>query len=159
MGVWPWLLAKKFAKVITFEPDPVCYDALTQNLAHSPKIECHNMALMDAPGAVHMMNDEPDNLGAQYVAPMPHGIEATTIDALALPMCDLIYLDIEGAELPALQGAKATIKAFKPVVVVEDKGHSSRFGYKKGDSVQWLYQFGYFAVNRRHNDVVLMCKS
>jgi hypothetical protein len=44
------------------------------------------------------------------------------------------------------------------VVVVEDKGLSSRFGVDMGDAEKWLQKFGYRVVDRPHRDVVLVCE-
>jgi len=50
-------------------------------------------------------------------------VPVTTIDAeverLALPRVDLIKMDIEGGEGPALRGARRTLERFRPAVVVE----------------------------------------
>jgi len=157
MGVWPWILARKFKHVLTFEADPVCFPFLLENTANVPNVEAFHAALMDESSTVHMANDQPNNLGAQYVQP-GGSVLSTTIDSMYLSSCDLICLDIEGAEMKALKGAVETIALFNPVIVVEDKGLSSRFGSAKGDIEKWLgAQFGYKVVARPHRDVVLAC--
>lgn len=158
MGVWPWVMSEQFEHVYTFEPDIVCYDLLKQNLAGCKNVVHQNAALMDIICYVDMANDNPGNLGAQYVIPKHTGIPAVTIDSLRLEACDLLYLDIEGAELPALFGAEQTLDKFRPVVVIEDKGLSSRFGVDMGDAERWLRKFSYKVVDRPHRDVVLVCE-
>lgn len=158
MGVWPWLLAKKFKYVLTFEADPVCFPFLLENIAGTSNVEACHAALMDVASQFHMETIQPNNLGAQYVQP-GGSVQSLTIDSLFLSSCDLIYLDIEGAEMKALQGAAETISIFKPVIAVEDNGLSSRFGSAKGDIEKWLAkEFGYSVVARPHRDVVLACK-
>jgi hypothetical protein len=50
-------------------------------------------------------------------------LPVTTIDAeaarLGLPRLDLIKMDIEGSEGPALRGALATLRRLRPAVIVE----------------------------------------
>jgi hypothetical protein len=69
----------------------------------------------------------------------------------------LIYLDIEGSELPALKGGQATISAFKPVIVLEEKGLGRKFGYQDEDIRVFLRKFGYKPVLSIANDVVYRC--
>ena len=47
-----------------------------------------------------------------------------TVDLLAIEDLSLVQLDTEGYELPILQGAEATLRAQRPVVVVEDNKDS-----------------------------------
>jgi FkbM family methyltransferase len=161
MGVWPLLLAKKFKLVHTFEPDPRCLPHLHENLRGLSNVRIHEHGLWNAPDVccIKNMAHEQRNLGAQYVVLGGDGqIPLDTIDSLLLDSCDLIYLDIEGAELPALQGARETIEKFRPVIAVEDKTLSRRFGYEKGDIEKWLAaDYGYRVVARPHRDVVLAC--
>lgn len=159
MGVWPWALAQRFRRVFTFEADPRCFPYLVKNLEGVKNVTAQHLALLDRAAEVTIVNDakELDNLGAQYVVPMAGGVKAITIDSLDLDACDLIYLDIEGAEFSALQGAVETIKEFKPVIAVEDKGLSKRFGTEKGHIETWLADFGYKVVARPHRDVILKC--
>lgn len=159
MGVWPWVLAQRFRQVYTFEADPRCFPYLVKNLEGVKNVVAQHVALMDRAGEVTIANDpkEVNNLGAQYVVPMAGGVKAITIDSLDLEACDLIYLDIEGAEFSALQGAIETIEEFKPVIAVEDKGLSRRFGTQQGHIEKWLAAFGYRVVARPHRDVILKC--
>jgi FkbM family methyltransferase len=156
MGVWPWVLAKHFKQVITFEPDPDCFALLTENLGQTLNITAFQCALLDRTLTCRVV-PEGGNLGAQYVE-VGGTVPAGTIDSLALTACDLVYLDIEGAEMPALQGAIQTIEKFHPVIAVEDKGLSTRFGFAQGDIENWLVvEHGYTAVRKYHRDVVFAC--
>lgn len=159
MGVWPWKLSQRFRRVFTFEADPRCFPYLVKNLERVKNVTAQHLALFDRACSMSIANDaaEVDNLGAQYVVPMAGSVKAITIDSLDLDACDLIYLDIEGAEFKALQGAIETIKQHKPVIAVEDKGLSKRFGTQKGHIEKWLADFGYKAVARPHRDVIFKC--
>ncbi|HLH90090.1 MAG TPA: FkbM family methyltransferase [Xanthobacteraceae bacterium] len=46
-------------------------------------------------------------------------IRTVAIDALALPRIDLIKLDVEGMELEAIAGARASIERTRPILIVE----------------------------------------
>ena len=98
----------------------------------------------------------PDNVGAHHVDGAGD-IPTLLIDDLALQGCDLIYLDIEGYELPALRGAESTIERCKPVISIEDKGMSERYGIAKGEAEAWLgSRFNYRVAERVRRDVVLV---
>lgn len=163
MGVWPWLLAKAFHNVYTFEPDPTCFHALCANtMDQRERIHVFQAAVSNKRGRI-ALTPIPQNLGAQFVTPAEkvafptsNRIPTLKIDDLQIDDCDLIYLDIEGLELQALYGAYNTIKRSMPVIVVEDKGLSDKYGSKQGDIERWLWhEFKYDVVARPHRDVVL----
>jgi FkbM family methyltransferase len=158
MGVWPWLLSRYFHFVATFEPDPRCFELLVKNLEGTKNVAMYNAALWHTPGVCSIQDMERNNLGAQYIVPSAGVVPMETIDSYEFGNCDLIYLDIEGAELGALQGAVRTIETFKPTIVVEDKGLSDKFGSKKGDIEKWLSDFGYTVATRYARDVVFTCE-
>ena len=159
MGVWPWLLAKKFKLVATFEPDPECFALMAQNLRGVPNVTGLKRALTDRPQMFAMANETPANRGAQWTRPDPRGaIKGIPLDSLSPKGCDLLCLDIEGAELKALQGAAETIGQYRPTIVIEDKGLSERFGVKQGAAETWLNEaFSYTVAARIHRDVILTC--
>lgn len=156
-GVWPWLLAQWYSQVYTFEPDPRCFKHLVANCADRENVVFCQGALDEERRLIQMVHlaGEHRNLGAQFITSGSGSIIPTyRIDDLNLNDCDLIYLDIEGAELPALRSGVETIVRCKPVIVVEDKGLSEKFGYKKGDIGKWLSDFGYREIGQLHRDVV-----
>lgn len=157
-GVWPWHLATKFEFVYTFEPDHCNFVALAFNLRGRLNVVKMQAALGDIAGV--MVNTmlpahEQDNCGATCVE---HGgiVPVIRIDDLKLPALDLLYLDIEGFELPALKGAMQTITKFRPVIAIEDKGLSERYGVKQGEAVEWICgTFEYKVLKRVKRDVIL----
>lgn len=153
-GVWPAAMGKRFGRVYTFEPDPVNFRCLCAN-APAETIFKFNAALGNRHRCVGL-DRKPNNAGAHQVngvGPIP----TLRIDDLELDACDLIYLDIEGCELGALQGAEETIERCHPVIAVEDKGMSERYGVKVGDVEMWLInRFDYRVAVRVKRDVVLV---
>lgn len=152
-GVWPKHLAALFDTVYTFEPEPLNFECLAYNCpeAHIHKFQA---ALGDRRKPVSLTYPEGvRNMGA--VAVKGDGdIPVIRIDDLALNRCDFIQLDIEGYEPEALKGATATISRFSPVVMVEDKGLSTRYGYKSGWSAAFLE--GYEVKGTINRDVLLV---
>lgn len=68
----------------------------------------------------------------------------TWIDAHHLDRIDLIKIDIEGAELPCLQGAEQSLRRFKPMLIVEIQEQTAMAaGYHAGDVLAFLSTLGY----------------
>lgn len=160
-GVWPRALAHLFERVITFEPDPRNFACLAYNTREMPNVSRFKYALGDVAGwgTMETPAHETDNCGALQFVPSATDcadsqIPMMRIDSLGLDKCDLIYLDIEGFEIPALRGAAETLTRCKPVVVIEDKGLSERYGFKQGEAAEVLRPLGYRVVERIHRDVV-----
>jgi FkbM family methyltransferase len=154
-GVWPRWLADRFGLVLTFEPDHRNFTALAANTHDKSNVIRFQAALGSAPRLVGLER-EAGNCGAHWVSGAGN-MPTLRIDDFALPSCGLICLDIEGAEIDALKGAVNTIGTHAPVIVIEDKGLSERFGYRKGDAEMWLASlFGYRVIARPHRDVVLV---
>jgi hypothetical protein len=73
-------------------------------------------------------------------------VPATTLDyALAeLPRCDVIKMDIEGAELRALSGAAQVLARFRPVLVLEVYDAAlAGSGATVEELLTWLETHGY----------------
>lgn len=153
-GIWPAAMGQRFKSVYTFEPDPVNFRCLCAN-APAENVFKINAALGAQRGLVGLSHRR-DNCGAHQVDGA--GVIPTLlIDDLGLALCDLIYLDIEGCELNALYGAEKTIDRCGPVIAVEDKGMSRRYGIEPGAIVAWMAErFGYRVAERMHRDVVLV---
>jgi FkbM family methyltransferase len=126
LGVFAKRLAQSFNAVYCFEPDPKLFRILAQNV-EAPNVVLMQAALGDGPVFVSTVQELPPgkttwndgmtstrvNLGGEGIIP------TLRIDDLALPDCDLIYLDVEGDELKAIKGAHYTLSMLAPVVVVE----------------------------------------
>lgn len=73
-------------------------------------------------------------------------VRLTTLDAYAAPLTrlDLLKADVEGGELPLLQGGMATLRRFRPVLFLELLRKWSRLhGYHPNDVIQLLRAEGY----------------
>ena len=120
VGVYPLALAKVFERVITFEPDGDNLNCLIEN-ANLSNIMILWVALGAEEGTCGILRIDTDNCGSHKTLP-GDAIPVRTIDSLDLDQCDLIWLDIEGAEADAIKGALATIEKFSPIIVLEEKG-------------------------------------
>lgn len=153
-GLWPRAMAAKFKTIFTFEPDPTNFRCLCANASQENVIK-FNAALGDEHEMIGLHRRE-RNIGAHFVqgaGPIP----TLLIDDLALPACDLIYLDVEGRESHALRGAIQTICRARPVIVIEDKGMSKKYGIAQGHAERWLIDVhNYRVAARPHRDIILV---
>lgn len=164
MGMWAKRMSQVFQHVYTFEPTPDSFYCCSFNCPEM-NITPMNAALGATPGLVSMdfpehrnrSNTGKDNLGGFRC--FPGGtIPTIRLDWLELPMCDLLFLDLEGYEMFALLGAIETIKRCKPVIVMEDKGCSRAFGYEKGDVEKFLAENAdYKTLKRFHGGRDVVC--
>jgi len=120
VGVYPLALAKVFDRVITFEPDTDNLDCLVANVT-AENVTTYYAALGSEVGTCGVLRIDTDNCGSHKTLP-GGSVPVWAIDDWNLDQCDLIWLDIEGAEADAIKGALATIEKFSPIIVLEEKG-------------------------------------
>jgi len=118
-----------FKGIVSFEATPATFKILKKNYGNNPKIQLINKAVWsEAKKLVFNMDSKTsgDYIGAgNSINPIQCDnvisieIEATSIDALELQeKVTFIKMDIEGAELEALKGAKETILRDKPKLAI-----------------------------------------
>lgn len=160
VGVWAKTLAQKFGYVYTFEPDPENFECLVRNVPETNVVKLQAAVGVDRGLVVVKPPDEAhkNNCGAYQV--FKNGFVPTLrIDDLALSSCGLIYLDVEGYELFALDGAIATIQQCRPVIAFEDKNLPMKYGVDLGEPEKFLETFGYEVAERIHRDVICVPSS
>jgi len=170
-GVWARHLAGIFRCVWTWEPDQMNYTCLARNTLGMKNVFANHGALGAQPGVGVMIAPEQNNCGALQVdltladtsVRQRHGIYPVVVlddyDPKEIGTVDLIYLDVEGYELPALQGATQLIERDRPIIAVEDKGLSERYGVAKGDVLRYLERaHNYEVIDQYARDYVLRRK-
>lgn len=157
LGVWPARLAQSFAAVYTFEPAADLFVTMTAN-APAPNILRYQAALGYDRGLVGVSRVRRDNKpnaheGITHV--VAGGVIPTLrLDDFALPVVDLISLDVEGYETFALKGAADTIARCRPVLVVEVNKNLLYMGLTEDDLRRQIAAFGYIQVTRLSKDDV-----
>ena len=134
-------------KVLSFEPERVLFQQLCANIALNSlsNVLTFNMAAGASAGSARitpMDHTKSQNFGGLCLAGDNQTADETTsvirIDALQLPACNVIKVDVEGMELDVINGASATIEAYKPVLYVENNNEA-----KSGPLITRLLELGY----------------
>jgi FkbM family methyltransferase len=142
-------------RIYAFEPNPPTMRRFRRNIELNSirGVFPQDAGLSDAPGYAQVV-DRSGNSGASYLdktLAAPAGsprIPITTLDSFIehhpIDRLDLIKMDIEGAELRALQGGAETLRTFKPAILIElNPGTYQREGYSVGDVMVFLEDLGY----------------
>jgi FkbM family methyltransferase len=145
-------------RVIAFEPSPRERRRLRMNLwmNQCANVRVEGLALGSEEGPVNLHVVEGAETGCNSLRPpdiqgrtRPVQVAVTTLDEFlrrnAIPRIDFIKMDIEGAELNALQGAAGLLRTLpRPVLLIEVFEIRSRpWGYCSRDIVKILADAGY----------------
>lgn len=137
-----------------FEPEPSNFRLLTKNVSRNGfkrSVTLNQVALSDQSGSANL-NRSGDAASAyvsdELAASGAIEVHCTTIDTYArlvgLSRLDLIKIDVEGAEMRVLRGATATLRRFRPVLLVEcAERHLHRSGVAARDLLGLLAGLGY----------------
>jgi len=118
-------------KIIAFEPLPHLYKALVAAYRSDPVVRLHDVALGDRAGneTFRFFRNAPgfsgfkDRSVGMGLAPQieTFTVEVKLLDGMVhdLTALDYMKLDIEGAEISCLNGARATLARLRPIVSVE----------------------------------------
>jgi FkbM family methyltransferase len=124
----------KTGRVLAFEPQPLIFGTLTRNLARHglERVEVQRAIVSDVEGAGQFADVRtlPEGRKVNFgtisvtsrILPEYGGMSPTpvvTLDRLELVRCDLIKIDVEGAEEAVLRGAVATIARCRPILSLE----------------------------------------
>ena len=150
VGAVALYLARKFNHVIAFEAVPATFDFLRRNTAEVANIEALNMAVGPEVGETYLTH-YPKHGQLSHVAPATDvpktervgPIPVVTIDSMDLPDVSFIKVDVEGFELPVLEGARRTIEQWRPMILVEQNGNDElHFGRTRDEASIFLVGLG-----------------
>lgn len=143
-------------RVIAFEPTPFNLGRLNANLKlnHVQNVTVEELGLGDRAGSFLISNVDEGNQGMNRIVQQSSDagrtttIRVTTLDAYVnehnLAKIDMIKIDVEGFELKMLNGAKATLEKWHPILFIElDDGNLMEQGTSAKDLVTFLVGLGY----------------
>jgi FkbM family methyltransferase len=128
-------IKQRGGRVISFEPQRQLFNALSGSLALNEldNVFLHNMGLGDGRQSTAYLPaidySQPTDFGTvslsvddtvkEHPWMRTRSVDIDSIDGLMLPRLDFIKLDVEGFEIPALQGGLKAIAKYRPYIWVE----------------------------------------
>lgn len=145
VGLWSMHLAKLFQRVIGFEPVPEHIECLRMNMNGFDNYEVHNCAL-GSERRLASLKLLPNSTGSATLEHVDNGsakVVVLPLDSFEFEFVDFIKIDVEGYEKFVIQGAEATIKKHRPVIIVEQKGTKGIVGRgEQYDAINLLKAWG-----------------
>jgi FkbM family methyltransferase len=153
-GILTLFFASRGARVVAYEPNEMNHARLIENirLNNLTNVEVRKLAVGSRARSGTLLYDPSmaggGSLNPDAAAPVSQTVQITTLDhdiaAASLPAPDLIKIDIEGWELQALEGARATLDAYHPWLFLEMHGETMREKKRKASAiVAFLCDAGY----------------
>jgi len=142
-------------KVLAIEPSKQVFDCFNKNieLNNLKNIIAVNVALGEEEGFISMSypnkKDKEKNDAYGFIDTSKVGdVKCVVLDQFIkkhdIAKIDVIKIDVEGAELLCLKGAKEILKRDKPVIIFEAfEPYCKRFGYQLYDLLAFLKNYGY----------------
>lgn len=147
-GLWSMHLTKRFNFVHAFEPVAEHRECFVKNVEGA--YELHPCALGDVAGKVRIEVPHTSS-GGSHLTNSAHAkpgsvteeVPILRLDSIPIEgMVGLIKIDVEGFETAAIRGGEKTIRRHKPVMIVEQKGMETSFGFKPQEAVHLLESWG-----------------
>ena len=121
IGQWTRPLAKIFDNVICFEPNPNFRECFSRNI-NEPNVILHPYALSSHEHTAEQgKTDTHLNHRVGDTNPRDGDIECKSFDSFNFAEIDYVKIDVDGFEIPLLEGAKETLTRNSPVINIEMK--------------------------------------
>jgi FkbM family methyltransferase len=145
IGQWTRPLAKRFQSVVCFEPNPNFRECFKKN------IQEENVLLWPY-GLSNKEHKAKQDFNSTVLRQEDGDIDCRTLDSFGLTNVDFVKIDVDGFEIPLLNGARETLSKNNPVINIEMK--ESKRSDIVARSRQILENYGYKFHSRTKSDEV-----
>ena len=152
VGEWARPLAKRFNKVICFEPNPNFRQCFEKNITED-NVVLHPYGLSThSHTAEQGTNDTHLNFVVGDTEPRDGDIDCRSLDSFEFTDIGYVKIDVDGFEIPVLRGAEQTLRTNNPVINIEMKDRKRPKIVKECRKL--LHRYGYSLVSRVRSDEV-----
>lgn len=164
-GILTLFFSRQAKQVVAYEPIPASYRRLLENvrLNNIGNITVRNLAVSDHEGSITITYDllmrgsaSGDSEASRQILDTSRRRKSVKVDMVSLdvdiprsglPAPDFIKIDIEGMELPALQGMQQTLSRHFPTLYLEMHGVTMKDKEKNASKIlHFLRQHGYTSI-------------
>jgi len=145
IGQWTRPLAKCFNSVVCFEPNPNFRECFNKNITE-------DNVLLWPYGLSDKEHTASQDFNSTILQNEDGDISCRTLDSFGLTKVDFVKIDVDGFEVPLLQGAEKTLTENNPVINIEMK--ESKRPDIVSRSKQILENYGYKFHSRTKSDEV-----
>ena len=154
VGRWAIKYASHFDTVTAFEPAHYNIECFKKNCGNLQNVNLFEYGLSDKNTSGVLDVKVPNHLGSTMVVERYKGdIKLRPMDEMQFTHVDVLKIDVEGAELQVLHGAKNTIDSSSPLICLE------RCVFNQGNDGKqaintWLEGLGYTRVYKLTRDCI-----
>ena len=145
IGQWTRPLARRFDRVICFEPNPNFRECWRRNI-NETNTELHPCGLSDSEHTARQ------GFNSTVLEQGDGDIQCRTLDSFTLENVDLIKIDVDGFEVLLLEGARETLARNNAVINIEMKREKRAKIVAKIEKI--LKELGYRFQERTKSDEV-----
>ena len=145
IGQWTRPLAKRFTSVICFEPNPNFRQCFKRNIAET------NVVLWPY-GLSNKEHQAQQDFNSTILNEGAGDIQCRTLDSFGLTNVDFVKIDVDGFEVPLLEGARDTLTRNTAVINIEMKRDKRLDIVKRAEEI--LRDLGYQFKKRTKSDEV-----